>query len=396
MKGDALSRYQARQARLAAGPAPVGELLEVVGDVLRRSDRLGTEGVEEALKSLGRAELEAWLRAQKPQALQPLLLRAAEESMEAALGEEGEEAEVWRASALEGLSARDRAASAARALVTWEMLKGPLEGDAAAARERFLGALGYLDTALRPRARWFIPLNAERRAERDLLDPVERPGAWWFSARAGCDDLLASWTGKPLKDTEHLKDCAGCRADRAETAVVDMPPRRHLTAEELWRLDAGEMGREEKARVEAHTAWCGECAQAVLALEEGDTAIEEALELEEEGLSAPRAARDSRADAARRPGAARLPEHREVLEERRDFRVVLVRERQRVRLLVQPLGTRAVTAAVFLSPGRPSLKPTQGPEGLSFDLSTALATGAHAAHLTVQAGQETLERDFAF
>lgn len=395
MKGDALSRYQARYARLGASPLAVGELLEVVGDVLRRSDRLGTDGVEEALKGLGRSEVEAWVRQQKPQALQPLLLRAAEESMEVALGEEGDEAELWRASALEGLAARDRAASAARALVTWEMLKGPLDGDAAVARERFLGTLGQLDTALRPRARWFIPLNAERRTERELLDPVERPGAWWFSARAGCDDLVASWTGRPMKDPEHLKDCASCRADRADTAVVDSPPRRHLTDDELWRLDSGEMGREERERVDAHTAGCGECAQAVLALEEGDAAIDEVMELEE-GAAAPRAARDSRADVSRRPGAARLPEHREVLEERRDFRVVLVRERQRVRLLVQPLGSRTVTAAVFLSPGRPSLKPTQGPEGLSFDLSTALASGAHAAHLTVQAGQETLERDFAF
>jgi hypothetical protein len=395
MKGDALSRYQARSARLGAGPLPVGELLEVVGDVLRRSDRLGTEGVEEALKGLPRSEVEAWLRNQKPQALQPLLLRAAEESMEVALGEEGEEAELWRASALEGLASRDRAASAARALVTWEMLKGPLDGDAAAARERFLGTLGQLDTALRPRARWFIPLNDERRAERDLLDPVERPGAWWFSARAGCDDLVASWTGRPLKNPEHLRECAGCRADRADTAVVDSPPRRHLTDDELWRLDAGEMNREERERVEAHTAGCGECAQAVLALEEGDLAIEEALELEDDAAPAPRAARDSRADV-RRSGSARLPEAREVLEERRDFRVVLVRERQRLRLLVQPLGTRAVTAAVFLSPGRPSLKPTQGPEGLSFDLTSALSTGAHSAHLTVNAGQETLERDFAF
>jgi hypothetical protein len=85
-----------------------------------------------------------------------------------------------------------------------------------------------------------------------------------------------------------------------------------------------------------------------------------------------------------------------VLDERRDFRVVLVRERQRVRLLVQPLSGRTVTAAVFLSPGRPSLKPTQGPEGLAFDLTTASTTGARSAHLSVQAGSETLERDFSF
>lgn len=55
-----------------------------------------------------------------------------------------------------------------------------------------------------------------------------------------------------------------------------------------------------------------------------------------------------------------------------------------------------MTAAVFLSPGRPSLKPSQGPEGLSFDLTTASSTGARSAHLMVQAGNETLERDFGF
>jgi anti-sigma factor RsiW len=177
---------------------------------------------------------------------------------------------------------------------------------------------------------------------------------------------------------------------------VDAPPRRHLTDEELWRFDLGMMSPEERARVDSHTAQCGECAQAVLALEEGDAAMEEALALDEEGMPSAPGARTSRAPVSARPQAARHPEHREVLEEKRDFRVVLVRERQRVRLLVQPLGGRTVTAAVFLSPGRPSLKPTQGPEGMTFDLTTASSAGARSAHLTVQAGNETLERDFSF
>ncbi|MFP2931620.1 hypothetical protein ACLESO_41830 [Pyxidicoccus sp. 3LG] len=109
-----------------------------------------------------------------------------------------------------------------------------------------------------------------------------------------------------------------------------------------------------------------------------------------------RSARSSRAPVSHRPTSARHPEQREVLEERRDFRVVLVRERQRVRLLVQPLSGRSVTAAVFLSPGRPSLKPSHGPEGIAFDLTTASSTGARSAHLSVQAGGETLDRDFSF
>ncbi|MCE9669581.1 hypothetical protein LY474_17440 [Myxococcus stipitatus] len=394
MNTDAMSRYTARRQQLAAGASSPGVVLEAAGDLLRRSRKVGTEGVEQALRGLGRREVETWLQAQKPQALQPVLLRAAEEAVEVVL-DGGEEAEMWRHSALEGLAARDRAASAAVALAAWEALHGPLEGEAAGSRDRYLEGLGTLDSALRPRARWFIPLNPQRRQERDLLEPAEQDKAWWFSERASCDDLVTTWTGAQTQ-TPHLQGCADCRADIADAAPVDAPPRRHLTEEDLWRFDMGLMSEDERSRVDAHTARCGECAQAVLALGEGDDAIEEALEMEDGEAMVSRAARTSRAPVSQRPSAARHPEQREVLEERRDFRVVLVRERQRVRLLVQPLSGRAVTAAVFLSPGRPSLKPAQGPEGLAFDLTTASSTGARSAHLTVQAGGETLERDFSF
>ncbi len=393
MIGDALSRYCARRSQLTSAKSSPGEVLEAAGDCLRRAARVGVEGVDAALRGLSRPQVEAWLKAQKPQALQPVLLRAAEEAVEVAL-DGGEEAEMWRASALEGLAARDRAASAACALAAWEGLHGALEGEAAQLRERFLSALGTLDSSLRPRARWFIPLNPQRRQERDLLEPAEQDTAWWFSARADCDDLVATWTGAPQTQTSHLQGCRDCRSDMADAAPVDAPPRRHLSADDLWRFDMGLMTEDERSRVDAHTAHCGECAQAVLALGEGEEAVEEALDMEEGSMG--QAARNSRAPVAPRPSAARHPEQREVLDERRDFRVVLVRERQRVRLLVQPLSGRTVTAAVFLSPGRPSLKPTQGPEGLAFDLTTASTTGARSAHLSVQAGSETLERDFSF
>lgn len=391
---DALSRYQARCQQLAGGSSSsVGGTLEAAGDLLRRGDRVGTQGVEPALRALTRPQIETWLQSLKPAELRSSLLRAAEEAVEVALEEGSEEAEMWRASAMDGLGARDRAASTARALGEWEKLQGPLAGDAAQLRTSFLQALGNIDAALRPRARWFIPLNPHRREERDLLDLNERSQAWWFSARAECDDLVATWTAKPQALSSHLQSCAECRADIAETAVVEQPPRRHLSSDELWRFDVGLLSDDERSRLDAHTAKCADCAQAVLALEEGDTAIEEAMEMDAEGAGGP-AARTSSAPVPRRPGA-RHPERREVLEERRDFRVLLVRERQRVRLLVQPLAGRAVTAAVFLNPGKPSLKPTSGPEGLSFDLG-ADSGGARTAHLTVQAGGETLERDFTF
>jgi hypothetical protein len=390
---NALSRYQARRHQLSGVSASVGGTLEAAGDLLRRSSRVGAEGVEPVLRALARPQIETWLQSLKPAELRTRLLKAAEEAVEVALGEDGEESELWRTSAMEGLIARDRAASAARALGQWEALQGPLTGEAAQRRTEFLKALGNIDAALLPRARWFIPLNPQRREERDMLDTNERTQAWWFSTRADCDDLVATWTQQPRSLTPHLQSCAECRADLAETAVVDQPPRRHLSSDDLWRFDMGMMSPDERARMDAHTAQCSDCAQAVLALEEGDDAIDEALEMEAEGASSP-AARTSRAPAPRRPGA-RHPEQREVLEERRDFRVLLVRERQRVKLLVQPLSGRTITAAVFLSPGKPSLKPTQGPEGISFDLG-ADGGGARSAHLTVNAGGETLERDFTY
>ena len=387
---DALSRYQARREQLAKGGLPVGGALEVIGDLLRREGRLGTEGVERALRGLSRADVDTWLKAHKPEVLQPALLRAAEEAAEAGFGEEGEEAEVWRTSSLEGLTARDRAESAARAIGQWEALHGPLEGEAAARWKSFREGLGRLDTMLRPKARWFIPLNSQRRAERDLLDAAERPRAWWFTDRSDCDDFIAALTQRPERPSPHLQACQECREDLSSTQAVEAPPRRHLSAEDLWRFDMGLMSAVELKWVDGHTEKCLECAQAIWALEEGDEAIEQSLE----GLPPPPAARSRGAESPpRRPGA-RHPEQRDVLEERREFRVVLVRERQRARLLVQPLLGRAVTAAVFLAPGKPSLKPQQSPEGLQFELG---AGGGRSAHLMVRVGNnEIFERDFTF
>jgi hypothetical protein len=390
---DALSRYQSRREQLARGAVSNGGALEVIGDVLRRGERLGREGVERALRGLSRGDIDAWLRAQKPEALQPALLRAAEEAAEAALGEEGEEVEVWRTSSMEGLTARDRAESAARAIREWESLHGPLDGETASRLKAFREGLGRLDVALRPKARWFIPLNPQRRAERDLLDTAERTRAWWFTERADCDDFLAVLSRRPERPGSHLQSCSECRADLANTQTVDAPPKRHLSAEDLWRFDMGLMSAVELSWVDKHTEKCIECAQAIWALEEGDEAIEKALDEHEQPAPAARTSRTAE-PLARKPGAARLPEQREVLEERREFRVVLIRERQRARLLVQPLTGRAVTAAVFLAPGKPSLKPQQGPEGLQFDLGTG---GGRTAHLMVRVGNnEIFERDFSF
>ncbi|WP_434388021.1 hypothetical protein [Melittangium boletus] len=390
---DALSRYQARREQLARGGFPKDGTLELIGEVLRRGERLGREGVDQALRALGSAEIDAWLRAQSAETLRPALLRAAEESAEAALGEDVEESEVWRASSLEGLAARDRAESALRAIAAWESLHGAVSGELAERLNTVREAFGRLDGALAPKARWFIPLNTQRRAERDLLDAGERPRAWWFSARAECDDFLAVLHSRGERPGTHLRACPDCLRDVDQSVLVDAPPKRHLSAEDLWRFDMGTLSAAELKWVDGHTEKCLECAQAIWALEEGDEAIDRALAEQERAVPAARTSRA--AEPSRRgPTSARHAEQRDVLEERRDFRVVLVRERQRARLLVQPLGSRAVTAAVFLTPGKPSLKPHSGPEGLQFDLGTA---GGRSAHLMVRVGNnEIFERDFSF
>jgi hypothetical protein len=389
---DPLTRYQARREQLTRGGLPKDGALEVIGDVLRRAERLGGDGVEPALRDLSAGDIEAWLRAHAAEALTPALVRSSQESAEAALGEDVDESDVWRASSFESLCERDRSESALRAITAWEALHGALRGDAAVRLKRLREALHQLDAEWAPRVRWFIPLNAQRRAERDLLDGTERPRAWWFTARADCDEFVSSLGPRVERPGPHLKACAECQADLTRSASIDTPPKRHLSADDLWRFDMGTLSAAELKWVDGHTEKCLECAQAIWALEEGDEAIEKFL-AEAEHLAP--AARSSRAAAPAGHGAgARRPEQREVLEERREFRVVLVRERQRARLLVQPLGGRAVTAAVFLAPGKPSLKPQPGPEGLQFDLGTA---GGRSAHLMVRIGNNDIfERDFSF
>lgn len=63
---DPLSRYQARREQLSRGGFPNGGALEAIGDVLRRGERLGVEGVDQALRGLSRGEIEGWLRSREP------------------------------------------------------------------------------------------------------------------------------------------------------------------------------------------------------------------------------------------------------------------------------------------------------------------------------------------
>ncbi|MET0401491.1 MAG: hypothetical protein ABW123_03770, partial [Cystobacter sp.] len=259
---DPLSRYRTRREQLTRGGFPNGVALEVIGDWLRRGGRLGTEGVDASLQALGRPDVEAWLRACDPEALQSGLLRAAQEAAEAALGEDVDESDVWRASAFEGLSARDRVESALRALSRWESLHGELRGDAATRLMEVRVGAARADAALGGRVHWFIPLNAQRRVERDLLDAEERSRAWWFAARSDCDDFLTALSPRGDRPGTHLQSCEECRTDLRKSASVEAPPKRHLSADDLWRFDMGTLSAAELKWIDGHTEKCLECAQA--------------------------------------------------------------------------------------------------------------------------------------
>src|SRR5215469_3440417 len=86
-------------------------------------------------------------------------------------------------------------------------------------RRSFMAALEEIDRRYRPLSRNWVPLNALRRTQRDLLNPAEQEAAWWFTARSDCDGLLtalASLEGLSEPFRDHLRSCAECTSDLAK------------------------------------------------------------------------------------------------------------------------------------------------------------------------------------
>ncbi|MHB8878528.1 MAG: hypothetical protein ACYC8T_32930, partial [Myxococcaceae bacterium] len=311
-----------RAVERAPEPAAMAKLLIAAGEVLRRWES-GAAEVDEALNGLPANAVNTWAASVDVLALRTDLLRAADEAVEAALPEAAAEGETWAEWAWQGLCARDRLESALAALARAAALGNT---PAAACRETIAGALVPIDRELRPRARWLSKVNARRRAERDLLLPGHRERAWWFSARAGCDDLIALLAGE-LNGSPHLAACVECRHDLEVARAVEEPRGRHLNEDDLWRLDTGAANAAERAAAAAHAESCQDCATALRALREGEETIRD---LTEEQPTSP-AARSRRAErsaalpvvAARSRGGAGM----RVVDDRSEFRVVLATRR---------------------------------------------------------------------
>ncbi|MCI0571706.1 MAG: hypothetical protein L0Y66_13215 [Myxococcaceae bacterium] len=394
-----IARYRRLKAELPALEAAAskswrdtGALLEAAGAVLRRHEHLGAVGeVDPALRTLPRESVQAWLGALSERALAEALRHAEEDGLEAALADSPEESELHVAEVMGALYARDALQSQASALARWEILAGD---DAGPLTERLSEQLLSLDASHRGQARLFVAANPRRRAERDTLDVAERAQAWWFTARAECDGLVAALAGRRDALGAHLDVCLECLEDLENASLVEAPLPQHLDEDALWALDMGTASPGERARWTAHAGHCSACGAALEALSLGDEAIDDALA--EEAEAPPRQAARSSTRSTRAPGSARRPD-REVLEQSGDFRLLLIRERGTVRLQVQPLRSAAVASAlVFLPPGRSPIRPRNTPEGMDFALGDEAGLRHHvvAVRLELSGTGEVYQREF--
>ncbi len=345
------------------GRSPDG--LRLLGEILRRATAANVppERLDAALKGFTKEALREALEAVNVPALEAALVRAADEAVEAGLSDDTDEQELWSSSAQDALRARDGAESTTQAVSRWRELGGTLDAKSQKSLQKLTAALSRLDRALKGKARWFTPLNAYRRLERDLLDADHREHAWWFTARAGCNELIPKLSGQLTQDEKHFRTCPDCRRDLEHTATVDQPPRRHLTPDELWNYDLGLMSLSERRAAVTHADECLECAQLLHAVAEGEKAISEAAGWEPRETPTKRGGPSATEGYAstRRPG-------RHLVAAQNEFRVLLIRDARRVRLLVQPLSGRPLAAAaVHLLPRRP-IEPHPTPEGLEYEL----------------------------
>jgi hypothetical protein len=351
------------------------DLLPRAGDLYRRCAvlQVDRQQVDDAIRSIPRSQVEKVLVVD---GLEAKVVAAAEESFEGGLSEVDGDRDTWMNAAFDSLLARDRAQSILVAGERWaELNQTSLE---AAARMR--QALADLDRKLKPKARWFTSLNLLRRKERDLLDAAHREAAWWFAHRADCDDLLGILAGNTPGTVPHVQGCADCRRDLEHAAPVQAPRSLHFTSEQLWRYSLGTLPDDEAELLREHADTCEPCAELMRADEEGEEAITEALEDEEVP------------EAAKRPAARRTSGlagfERKVVEDTEDYRITLIRERRKVRLVVRPQSRRGLAAvAVSFPPQTRAHKPTHTPDGLEFELGEPDALAGKTVRVMVKLTQ---------
>ncbi len=345
--------------------ALVGRLLSIVGDLGRRQNALPTQGVENALKSLTGEDLEAWLASTDLSKVKSELNRATESAFEASLADNAAERAEYAAWALEALSLRDGVESSLTALERWEALGNSLGGEGKRARERLMAELATLDGQKPAAIRRLIAVNRERRAELSRLDADQRERAWWYSARAECDGLVELFQNGSMS-VKAASHCLDCRRDAERAKLAEAPPEAHVTADELWELDLGQLPASRRRWIEKHARGCVECGMALRALVDEDESFRPAAQPE------PMVAPSSREAAP------------ELVEARSEFKVLLFRDPRRARLVVEPMKSFRIAAARIDAPWAGSPSPIRaGSGGVEFELGPSKALRGQRVSLTV-------------
>ena len=350
------------------GPAPlIGRVLEAAGDLLRRSSALITDrqAVDRALHRVTDSALRTWSCAVEVSELKGRLFRAASQAVEAAIPDVPDEAETIASWAMQDLLARDRLEST---LVALERLAALGRDDARAVASHLRALVASVDLGCSAVAASFTPLNGYRRPEAVLLDEPERSRAWWFTAKNGIEsDLLVPVLGGERQGTLP-------RAEALASEVVMSKRARRVSYDDLLRFDLGLSSPDEQESIRRRAAEDPELRLALTAIEEGDRAIDEVTLGSDPG----------------RPVVPLSIEPRsappDVVEENRDFKVLVFRGPRTVQVVVQPHDPRRLaTAAVFRSGDAATpLAPVSGEYGLHFDLGAPGPLAGQSARIVVK------------
>jgi hypothetical protein len=343
-----------------------------IGERMRRTSSLGISpaSLDDELRAMPEPAEQSWNEGET------LFERGAAEAFEAAFAESDEEKNLFSASAQQALKWREELECYLAALSRWEQLHNRPSTQS----QKLTAHAAQLDRMVRAKIRSFVPLNAWRRTELSRLDDSLRASAWWFSARVQCDGLLAALADSKRVDAQHLASCDDCQRDLKRSAGVEEPRARHLTPDQLWDYDLGLLSKKERAEIEAHCSSCAECEQAMTALKRGDDAISDALS----------------PSAALTPSQRSVRARHRVVEENENYRVILAREHNRVRVVIRPLSSRGIAmVALALLPETKPRKPKSTAEGLEFDLGDDESLWGKTARvmLKLQPNDPTIELD---
>lgn len=385
----AAARYGARRGELGALCAQLREghspeerailtatLLTAAGDLLRRSRRVTYDEseVDAALSVLSRDDVSAWASRLKIESVKRATSRAVDDAFEVALSDSEDERSTLLSRALEGLSLRDGLESALSAVARWQQSVRPLDARLADRLIALRASVATIDTELARGARALVCLNDVRRAESALLDSAESARAWWYTARNECDGLVGLFVGQSVR----LTHCEHCARDTAHAAPVESPPRKHLSADDLWRYELGLLDARQTTSLKSHAAQCASCRDALRALSEGERAIEETIN-----------ERPSRLDAAT-PDEAVLdhPRLRAALTRRGKRPMVVVTLKDRVKVRQASLHVEGATPV--------QLPARRTAQGLEFNLVSLRKTAGLRVKLRLELDDESkLELDWS-